>query len=521
MDRVVPVPIPANDFAALDMRGRRIFYQTMPLQLIEGALPGEKPALHAYDLDKRRDETILEGLDSYSLSADGSHVLFKQGDDYSIAETKAGGGERHALHLDDMSMRVLPPAEWSEMFNSAWRLERDFFYSEKTNGVNWQAVHDNYARLLPLLGSREDLNYLIGQVQGELGNSHTYVGGGDDQDPTPAAPTALLGVDYALDAASGHYKFAHIYRGDDTRERYRSPLDAPGLNVHDDDTLLAVNGQALAAPMDPYSLFVDVHGPVMLTISSGTGAARDILVDPVKTELPLREQDWIDHNRAIVDRLSGGRVAYIYLSDMESLGMEQFVRQFYPQMDKQALIVDDRWNGGGNIDQILLERLRRVLVGMSTNRERAAMTTPQQLIVGPKICLLNQYSASDGDIFPYYFRKYGLGPLLGMRSWGGVRGIRGNWNLLDGGYITVPEDSLYGLDGQWVIENHGVDPDITLENEPGDLLAGHDRQLETAVGMMMDKLNHAAPHGQTPNAARPNLPQPPPLLPAYPPGEPG
>ena len=520
MDRVAPLPVPANDFAGLDARGSRIFYQTTPLQLIEGALPGEKPALHAYDLDKRKDETILEGLDSYSLSADGSHVLFKQGSDYSIAETKAGGGERHALPLDDMGMRVLPTQEWSEMFNSAWRLERDFFYSEKTNGVNWQAVHDSYAKLLPLLGSREDLNYLIGQVQGELGNSHTYVGGGDDQDPTPSAPVALLGVDFALDAASGHYRFAHIYRGDDTRERYRSPLNAPGLNVHDGDTLLAVNGQVLKAPTDPYSLFVDVQGPVTLTISSGAGPSRDILVDPVKTEMSLREQGWIDHNRAIVDKLSGGRVAYIYLSDMESLGMEQFVRQFYPQMDKQALIVDDRWNGGGNIDQILLERLRRVLVGMSTNREHAAMTIPQQLIVGPKICLLNQYSASDGDIFPYYFRKYGLGPLLGMRTWGGVRGIRGNWNLLDGGYITVPEDSLYGVDGQWVIENHGVDPDITLENEPGDLLAGHDRQLETAVSMMMDKLGKQ-PHVETPDATRPNLPQAPPLLPAYPSAEHG
>ena len=527
MDRVTPLPIPANDFAAIDARGSRIFYQTTPLQMIEGSLPGEKPALHAYDIDKRRDETILEGLDSYSLSADGTRVLFKQGHDYSIAETKPGGGERYALHLDDISMRVLPTEEWSEMFNSAWRLERDFFFSTQTNGVNWQAIHDTYARMLPLLGSREDLNYLIGQVQGELGNSHTYVGGGDDQDMTPAAPTALLGVDFALDQPSGRYRFARIYRGDDTREAYRSPLDAPGLDVHDGDYLLAVNGRALMAPADPYSLFVDVHGPLTLTVSrDATGPSRDISVEPVESELSLREQAWIDHNRAVVDRLSGGRIAYLYLSDMEALGMEQFVRQFYPQSDKQALIVDDRWNGGGNIDQILLERLRRVLVGMSTNRERAAMTTPQQLIDGPKICLLNQYSASDGDFFPYYFRKYGLGPLLGTRSWGGVRGIRGNWNLLDGGYITVPEDSPYGLDGQWVVENHGVDPDVVVEDSPGELLADHDRQLETAVGMLMDKLNRTrddgstkAPAGSSRDLPGPvhGLPQPPALLPAYPP----
>jgi tricorn protease len=192
---------------------------------------------------------------------------------------------------------------------------------------------------------------------------------------------------------------------------------------------------------------------------------------------------------------------------MESLGMEQFVRQFYPQLDKHALILDDRWNGGGFIDEIILERLRRVLVGMSTNREAVAVSIPEQLINGPKICLINHYSASDGDIFPFYFRKYGLGPLLGTRTWGGVRGIRGSWGFLDGGYITVPEDSLYGLDSQWVIENHGVDPDIELEDEPADILADHDKQLEAAVAYLMGEL-----------AKKPSeLPHPPALLPAYPP----
>ena len=512
MDRISPVPIPASDIATLDARGSRIFYQTMPPQMIEGNLPGEKPALHAYDLAKRKDETILTGLENYALSADGTHVLFKQGKSYSIAETKPGAGEKKTLDLGAMTMRVVPPQEWSEMFNDAWRLERDLFFSTKTNGVNWQAVHDAYAKFLPLLGSRADLTYLIGEIQGELGNSHTYVGGGDDQDTTPAMPTPLLGVDFALDKSTGRYSFAHIYRGDDSRAKYRSPLNAPGLNVHEGDTLLAVDGVQLHAPTNPYSLFVGLEGPITLSIgTSGTSpkqaAPRDITIEPVKDSLSLREQAWIDHNRAVVDKLSGGKIAYVYMSDMESLGMEQFIRQFYPQMDKHALIVDDRFNGGGFIDQIVLERLRRVLVGMSTNRERVAMTIPQQLIDGPKICLLNQFSASDGDIFPYFFRKYGLGPLLGERSWGGVRGIRGYWHLLDGGYITIPEDALYGLHSQWVIENHGVDPDITLEDDPAALLAGHDQQLEKAVQLLMAKL------GQQPHA----LPQPPPLLPAYPP----
>jgi len=230
-------------------------------------------------------------------------------------------------------------------------------------------------------------------------------------------------------------------------------------------------------------------------------------VMPIKNDLSVREKAWIDHNRAIVDRLSGGKIGYVYMSDMESLGMEQFIRQFYPQLDKRALIVDDRWNGGGFIDQIVLERLRRILIGMGTNREGGTQTIPPQLIDGPKACLINEYSASDGDLFPYYFKEYGLGPLIGMRTWGGVRGIRGYWNLLDGGYVTIPEDSVYGRKSEWVIENHGADPDIEVQTDPGELLAGRDAQLEAAVDYLMKAI-----------ANRPAaLPQPPAHLPAYPP----
>jgi tricorn protease len=271
---------------------------------------------------------------------------------------------------------------------------------------------------------------------------------------------------------------------------------------------LAIDGVALKEPVDPYSLLVGKQdGTVKLTIAeTPNGARRDVVVQPVKSELSLREQAWIDHNREVVDKASGGRIAYVYLSDMGSLGMEQFIRQFYGQMDKQALLVDERWNGGGFIDQILLERLRRVLVGLSVDRERTPSTIPQQLIVGPKVCLLNHYSGSDGDIFPFYFRKYGLGPLIGTRSWGGVRGIRGEWSLLDGGYITIPEDAIYGLDSQWVLENRGVEPDMPVDDSPADWLAGHDVQLDSGVSYLLEELKKH-PGG---------LPPVPPALPAYP-----
>jgi tricorn protease len=377
------------------------------------------------------------------------------------------------------------------------------------NGTDWDAVRVAYAPLLPLAGSRGDVNYLIGEMLGEISNSHTYVGGGDAPPDEQRVPTAYLGADFALDSASGRYKLATLYSGDNTRDRYRSPLTAPGLDIHPGQYLLAIDGVELKQPTDPYSLLVGKQdGTVKLTVAdTPTGARRDLVVLPVKSELPLREQAWIDHNREVVDKASGGRIAYVYLSDMESLGMEQFIRQFYAQMDKQALLVDERWNGGGFIDQIVLERLRRVLVGLSVDRERAPATIPQQLVVGPKVCLLNHYSGSDGDIFPFYFRKYGLGPLIGTRSWGGVRGIRGEWPLLDGGYITIPEDALYGLDSQWVLENRGVEPDIPVDDSPADWLAGHDVQLEAGVRYLMEELKKR-PGG---------LPPPPAALPAYPP----
>ena len=519
MARAVPVPIPAANITTLDVRADKLYYLTTPDQILDGPpLPGEQPTLHVYDLKKRKDATVVEGLSSYALSADGKKVLYRpdKEKDFFIARAAAdaakGKDEDAPKKLDLSHMRVLvnPREEWNEMFASAWRLARDFFFGAKMNGVDWPGVRASYARLLPLAGSRGDLNYLIGEIQGELGNSHTYVGGGDEMPAEQRAPTAYLGADLALDTASGRYRLATIYPGDNTREAYRSPLTQPGIDVHAGDYLLAIDGTELHAPTDPFSLLVGKQDfTVRLTVADSPGGKRrDLVVQPVKNELSLREQAWVDHNRALVDKASGGKVAYIYLSDMEELGLDQFVRQFYAQIDRQALIVDERWNGGGNVDQILLERLRRVLVGMDTNREGVGVTIPSQLVRGPKICLINHYSASDGDIFPFYFRKYGLGPLLGTRTWGGVRGIRGPWGLLDGGYITVPEDALYGLDSQWVIENHGVEPDMRVDDSPADWMGGHDVQLEAAIKYILGEL-----------AKKPEpMPAPPPELPPYPAG---
>jgi tricorn protease len=514
MARAVALPIEPAEIGQMDARGARIYYLTQPIGLIEGSLKGENSALHFYDFKTRKDAVVAENVDSYSLSLDGERVLIKHDKNYTVVDTKADAlkdaDTRKKLDLDHMRVLVDPPAEWAEMFDNAWRLERDLFFSPAMNGQDWQAVHDNYAKIVPILGSREDLNYLIGQMIGEISNSHTYVGGGDDGDSTPKVQSALLGVDWALDSASGRYRIATLYPGDNTRDDYRSPLAQPGLDVKAGDYVLAINGVELRAPTNPDSLLqlADDETTVDLTLAGSPGGARrHVVVKPVDKELSLREAAWITHNREVVDKLSGGKVGYVYMSDMEQLGLQQFVRQFYGQLDKQALIMDDRWNGGGFIAPYALERLRRELVTLGTNREQGVSTEPSEVLNGPKVALLNHWSASDGDIFPYLFKLYGLGKLVGTRSWGGVRGIRGNWAMMDGGYITIPEDALYTKDRVWSVENHGVDPDIEIENQPADLLAGHDAQLEAAVALMLQAI-----------AGKPaGLPAPPPLIPAYPP----
>jgi tricorn protease len=514
----VPGPtagITAGDIITLDLRdvhGTKIFYQTLPIQNMVGAnLPGEKSALHIFDVDKRLDSVIAVGLDHYSLSVDGKSALFKKDGAYWVKDTVSRANEHDdgkKLNFDAMHVRIDPTAEWTELFDNAWRLERDFFYSTAMNGVDWNAVRDSYRKLLPLAGSRADVNYLIGQMLGELSNSHTYVGGGDNGDPTTRVGTPALGVDFGLDEVSGRYKFATIYRGDNTRPDYRSPLTEPGINVKEGDILLAVNGTELRAPQTPYGLMVGIKPSetITLTVDSLDGKRRDVVVTPLESDLQVRENAWIVRNRETVDRLSSGRIAYIYLSDMGPLGMRQFIRQYYGQLDKQALIIDDRWNFGGYISQMLLERLRRVQSRLEVNRERSPNSRDNRFPPTPMICLTNHYSVSGGDMFPYYFKEYGLGKLVGTRTWGGVRALRGDWVMMDGGYITIPEWSDYGPTSQWVIENHGVDPDVEVENLPGELLAGHDKQLETAVALLLKDI-----------AGKPiGLPSPPPLLPAYP-----
>ena len=512
LSRAVKLPVAPGRIVSLETRGSRIVYETRPPALLGGELPGSAAALHAMDPADGKDQTLVSGLDSYVSSADGRHVLFVRDAGWRVLDL--ANGREQAVDLAGLSTTVDPHAEWREMFEHAWRLDRDLFFNPTMNGSNWNAVHDAYVRLLPLLGSRSDFLYLLGQLQGELATSHAFISGLDADDGTPALHSPRLGADLTLDVASSRYRIARIYAGDPTRDRFRSPLNAPTLGGSTEaaklgDYLLAIDGKELKAPTDPDRFLLQASGPIELSLASRLeGSRRTLNVSPLTDDLGLRQHDWIDTNRRHVEAVSHGRIGYIFLPDFNAVGSEELFRQLQGQLDKEGLVIDVRWNRGGFTSQAVLELLKRVRAGIFVNRERAV--TPLPLFTSPRAMavVINAESASDGDQFAYFFKAESLGPAVGERTWGGVQGIRGPWPLMDGTAITIPKDSLASLDGRWLIENVGVEPDIPVDREPDEFLTGRDSQLDAAVQAVLAKLT-----------AHPSPPlQAPPPLPAYPEG---
>lgn len=509
--RAVAVPIDANNIGGLSSFSGEIYYLTSPTQGLSGNASGEKSTLHCYDISGRKDQEVLSPVDAYGLSSDGQHIIYKSDATYGIIDAKpdahkVGDGK---LNLSDLKMIVNFREEWKEMFDQAWRLERQFFYSPEMNGVMWETVKKQYEPLVPYINNRYDLTYVIGEMIGELANSHTYAGGGYYPEKQKVM-TGLLGADYALDNASGYYRIKKILTGLNTDANRKSPLTMPGVNVHQGDYILTINNIAVKYPVSIDSLMQNTVGTtVMLRVNSkpDTNGSLTAEVNPIANELSLRYNDWIVHNRDLVDSLSGGKIGYIYLPDMEPEGLNAFVEQFYPQVRKEGLVIDERYNGGGFVDQLILERLRRILIGMEMARHGEPGTIPAPVFNGYMACLINEYSASDGDIFPFYFKKYGLGPLIGKRTWGGVRGIRGYRTLVDGGFITTPEFSVYGLNSEWVMENHGVEPDMEVDQTPKLVMEGKDPQIEAAVKYLFEQIQKEPK----------KLPPLPPYMPAYPP----
>jgi tricorn protease len=511
-NRIVAFPVPPASITSLGAAKGFLYYSTQPVQGLSGPLPGEETALHAFDLAARKDKTLIEGLDKWAISFDGSKVIYQAKETYGIIDAKPADGPKRAgegaLNLSGLRAEIDPPAEWKQIFSEVWRQQRDYFYEASMNGVDWNAVRDKYAPLVPHAASRYDLTYILGEMIGELSNSHTYVGGGDMPELS-AVNVGLLGADFELDAASGRYRFKKIYAGENWNPATRSPLTEPGIGVKEGDYLLAVNGRSLRAPHDPLELLVNTaNETTAITVNSKPDeeGARTVAVKPISDEFQLRMLNMVETNRKKVDAASGGRIGYIYIPDMGDAGLNAFVKQFFPQIRKQGLIIDVRYNGGGFVDQLIFERLRRILVGMTPARNFESGTLPPVVFHGYMACVTNQYAASDGDFFSYYFKVYKLGPLIGERTWGGVRGIRGNIPLIDGGFITRPEFSLSSLDSKWVIENRGVAPDIEVDNRPDDVVRGKDAQLERAIQEVMKQIE----------ANPKKLPPRPADLPAYP-----
>ncbi|MGD0506641.1 MAG: PDZ domain-containing protein [Terriglobales bacterium] len=515
-NRIVALAVPPAVIRNFGASKDAIYYSTSPIRGLSGPLAGENPAIHAYDLKEHKDKVLLDGADRFALSSDGSKLLYRaEGDGaFGIIDAKpldtahkVGDG---ALKLDGMRVEVDPPLEWKEMFNEVWRQERDYFFEASMNGVDWQKTREQYAQLLPYVADRYSLTYILGEMIGELSNSHTYVGGGDFPELHPVN-VGLLGSDYEADPASGMYRIKKIFSGENWDAHARSPLTEPGVNIKEGDYLVAINGRTLRAPQTPDELLVNTANEmVTLSVNSKPAAdgSRKVVVKPIGDEYSLRELNMIETNRKKVDAASGGRIGYVYLPNMGDEGLNEFVKQYFPQIRKEGIIFDVRYNGGGFVDGLIFARLRRMLAGMDSARNWEPGTIPENVFHGYMACVTNHYAASDGDFFSYFFKYYKLGPLIGERTWGGVRGIRGEIPLMDGGYITRPEFSLYGLDSKWLIENRGVQPDVVVDNPPDLVLKGRDSQLEKAVEMLMEQIK----------ANPKKLPARPPDLPTYPEG---
>jgi tricorn protease len=489
-DRIIALPVPPGNYAQLTAGANKAFY--LSVAIAQGAGTG---TLIQFDLTSRTAAPIIAGIGGYDINPAGTKILYgAPGSTFGIIDAAPGqavGAGRLNLALE---MRVDPRAEWKEIFTDAWRFERDFFYDPNMRGMDWKGIGDRYAKLIPYVAHRDDLTYILEELQGELSTSHAFVNGL----PTAGAPqvnVGLLGVDYEAD--QGYYRFKRIYEGENWDPTARSPLREPGVNVKEGEYLIAVNGNPVKTDMNPYAAFEGLAGKtVVLKINSkpSPDGAREVKVRPIGQELNLRYTAWVEGNRKRVEQATGGRVAYIHVPSTADSGITGFGRGFYSQTDKDAVIVDERYNDGGYIPDFFVEKLARQLLTVVSARIGGDQKFPPAGIYGPKVMLANEWAGSGGDAFPAFFREANLGPIIGKRTAGGLVGINGGKALMDGGGIATPSFGLWSpKDGKWIAENHGIDPDIEVSNTPDRTVLGEDPQLQKAIEVIMDQLKKNPP----------------------------
>jgi tricorn protease len=483
--RVATVPLQADNYTGLSATKGHLFYAVFSAGYY-GRGGERQPQFRVYSIADRKETTLSESVAGYAISQDGAKLLVREGGNFSLLDAKpTGASGKKTVSTANMHVDRVPAEEWAQIFNEVWRRYRDFFYVENMHGYDWAALREQYRPLLAHVGHRSDLNYVIAEMIGELTVQHAYIAGGDWQQPRRAG-VALPGARFQLEPATGRYRITRIFAGQNEEPLYRSPLTEVGVDASVGDYILAIDGAELRADEDPYRLLRDkADRPVTLTLNSAPRmqGARQVTFTPVSSEADLIYLDWVEDNRRRVDEMTNGRVGYIHIPNMGAEGIREFIKWYYPQIRKEGMVIDVRANGGGNVSSMIIERLQRTVLatGFSRNDDFPSVYPRAPTFHGSLVTILDENSASDGDIFPAMFKQAGLGPLIGKRSWGGVVGITDRGSLIDGGTVNVPEFGFNSVTGEYIIEGYGVDPDIEVEQDPIAVLNGRDPQLERSV----------------------------------------
>lgn len=486
--RLIKLPLPAGSYSNFHSDGKKVYYYS-------------NGATKAFDFKSQKEETIAEGA-RFTLTPGSKKALFSQrGQLYVCDFPTSKANLTKAVYLNDMVAPINFQEEWEQIFDEVWRAFRDGFYLENMHGLDWKAIKEKYAVLVPYAKTRLDLNYIIGEMISEVGCGHAYVNPGEMPGPE-RIPMGLLGAELSKQK-NGYYRIDKILPGAIYSRNLRSPLTEPGMDVKEGDYILAVDGISTHNVDNIYQLLIgkaDVLTELTINSQPSTNGARKIIVNPIANEGPLYHYNWVQENIRKVEKATNGRVGYIYIPDMSVEGLNEFARYFYPQLDKEALIIDDRANGGGNVSPMIIERLLRQTYRMTMYRGRDTNgTIPDATHHGPKVLLINKYSASDGDLFPWSFKANQLGTVIGTRTWGGIVGISGSLPYMDGTDVRVPFFTNYDAKtGEWIVENHGVDPDILIDNDPIKEQAGIDEQLNKAIEVALEQLKSRKPLPKTP-----------------------
>ncbi|MFB3789293.1 MAG: PDZ domain-containing protein [bacterium] len=507
--RILAMPIPELTYTQ--------FYASEMTKSIQTAAEGKvfymeespgKPGviLKRFDMKERKSEDFLDSVNFYQVSQNGKMLLYRApGNKWAIVKTDGKPKpEDGVLKLDRLETQVDPQAEWAQIFEEFWRIERDFLYAPNMHGADWPAIREKYRPFLKYVGHRGDLNNLIGMMMGELVLGHMFVWGGD-QPEVKRVPIGLLGADYEI--VDGYYRFKKIYQGLNWNPDLRAPLTMPGVNVKEGDYLLAVDGRPLKAPTNIYSLFENTADKqTVLTVHSSPNIeeATRVTVVPIGNEWGLRNRAWVEGNRKKVEELSGGKAAYVYLPNTSNAGYEYFNRYYFAQLDRQAVVVDERFNGGGSVADYVVDLLDRPLLSYWATREGKMFKTPSAVLDGPRVMIINEFAGSGGDFLPMAFKRRGLGKLVGKTTWGGLVGIYDYPNLIDGGRVTAPRMAIVSPNGEWEVENVGVSPDIEVEMDPKSFAQGRDPQLEKAVEVVLQELAQNPPRTTPPLPPFPN-----------------